>query len=336
MPDLRVTDDPPVVSVCIPTVDRLAFLRDAVASVAAQTLGNVEVVVGDNSAESSYQAAVASLASEFPDLEVRVHHHPQRLRMVDNANFLVAAARGRYWMYLPDDDRLRPTCLRELVDALDACPDAALAWCDHWIIDASGRVDLNASEATSARFGRATLSPGFVEHRQFRKLALRQALAIQCILFRTETVRRLGFDTAFEPVLDFDLELRLAQDPTVHAVYCPSRLVEYRVHGGQTTAAGLNLQTGEALIRSLQRYRPLDAEDRRYRRRTVARHQRALAVAAATRGDRLGGIRYGWQAVWSDPLSLSWVALGVALLPVRAIHLLRALRAGIGRRLRGR
>ena len=112
------------VSVCIPTVNRAWYLKDALESLAAQTFSDFEVLIADNSADESYRSLVATVISEFPTLSLRLFHHPKRISMVENANFLVEKSIGEFWIYLPDDDRMRPECLDVLVKALDSNPEA--------------------------------------------------------------------------------------------------------------------------------------------------------------------------------------------------------------------
>ena len=325
MDERRDADATPLVSVCIPTVDRLDYVGETIESVVSQRLSGIEIVVSDNSADPEYQRGIDAIVARFPDAPIRVHHQPARLRMVDNANFLVDAARGKYWMYLPDDDRLLPECLETLVAALDGAPRSSIAFCDHWIIDSQGRRDARASNDTSERFGRTALRSGEIEHERLMSVVLHQSIAIQCLLMRADVIRRHRFDARHEPVLDFDLELRLAADPAVNAVYCGSRLVEYRVHGGQTTAGVADTRVVGALTAALERCVPVGEDARRLRRRMLTRYRGSLAARLALTGDHRGAMRVAMRAIRADPLSGAWKALLAAVLPHRVVAITRAL-----------
>ena len=54
--------------------------------------------------------------------------------------------------------------------ALEAHPEASLAFSDHYIVDLSDRIDEIATETNCVLFKRAGLAPGI--HQPFKKLAL--------------------------------------------------------------------------------------------------------------------------------------------------------------------
>lgn len=106
----------PDVSVIVPTFRREAALVRAVESGLAQDGVAVEVIVVDDSPEGSARAAVESL-----DSRVRYVHRDEpsggrpALVRADGARL----ARGRYLLFLDDDDVLEPGALGALANALD-------------------------------------------------------------------------------------------------------------------------------------------------------------------------------------------------------------------------
>jgi len=109
----------PLVSVVIPTHDGGAYLREAVESAAAQTLGDLEILVVDDATkdEASLRAVEA-----MPSLDARV----RLLRMPENAGVAAArnagieAARGELVAFLDDDDAWLPQKLEKQVEAMRA------------------------------------------------------------------------------------------------------------------------------------------------------------------------------------------------------------------------
>jgi glycosyltransferase involved in cell wall biosynthesis len=103
----------PVVSVVMATRDRPLLLRDALATVAAQTLAPAEVRIGDDGGVPAVHAA-----ESLPALEVTVvtteAGGPGRAR-----NAAAAGARGELLAFLDDDDLWRPGHLAALVAAFD-------------------------------------------------------------------------------------------------------------------------------------------------------------------------------------------------------------------------
>jgi glycosyltransferase involved in cell wall biosynthesis len=223
----------PKVSVCIPTVDRPDLLREAIASVAAQTRRDFEIVVADNSADIGCQRRVDAVIAEFSRLPIRKIQHPERLDAVSNFNSLIDAARGDLWTCLPDDDRLRPNFLARLVDALDRHSDCDFSFGDHGIIHADGTPDDALSLANSTRYGRTSLAEGVYPHAQLFQMALRQTICLQTAVFR----RPMISDVRFAPgvlTLDHSLFLRLGASPVPYQGYfVRERIMDYRLHASQ-------------------------------------------------------------------------------------------------------
>ncbi len=104
---------PPLVSVYMPTRNRLALLRNAVASVLAQDYGMLElIVVDDGSSDGSYDWLRQASAQDF------------RLRLIRNdtpggapraRNQAIRAARGEFVTGLDDDDAFAPGRIAALV-----------------------------------------------------------------------------------------------------------------------------------------------------------------------------------------------------------------------------
>ncbi|MDO9352130.1 MAG: glycosyltransferase family 2 protein, partial [Solirubrobacteraceae bacterium] len=111
-----------------------AFFREALASVLAQTLGDFEVIVGDDSG-GELRAAVDDAA----DPRIRYLEHPTALGFVGNHEATLDAARGRYLAVLHDDDRHHPAYLERMTGVLEADPQLGLACCDVWEVFPDGR-----------------------------------------------------------------------------------------------------------------------------------------------------------------------------------------------------
>jgi len=71
----------PIVSVCIPTYNRAAMLKNAMDSVLAQTFGDFELIVSDNASSDGTEALVRSYRDErirYVKQLQPVHGHVQR------------------------------------------------------------------------------------------------------------------------------------------------------------------------------------------------------------------------------------------------------------------
>jgi glycosyltransferase involved in cell wall biosynthesis len=113
-----VNETLPLVTVGIPTYNRVDRLPRAVESVLAQDYASIELLIADNASTDG--------TAEYVDEICAAHPHARSLRSATNvgatANFnrVRRAAAGEYFMWLGDDDWLDPdyvsTCVRELRD----------------------------------------------------------------------------------------------------------------------------------------------------------------------------------------------------------------------------
>lgn len=113
--DAVVSDVGPVVSIIIRTYDRPELLRRAVASVAAQTYRNVEIVVVNNGGDD-VRALVAAAAAGRP---VTYETLSERKHISAASNAGARAASGKYVGYLDDDDLLYADHCARTVDVLE-------------------------------------------------------------------------------------------------------------------------------------------------------------------------------------------------------------------------
>ncbi len=119
----------PRLSICIPTFNRLAFLKEAVESILDQVNdGNrhqLELVISDNASADGTREfgqklrAVAGVAVVYNRNEVN-------LGFDDNILKLVEIASGEYCWLLGDDDRLAPGALDEVLTEIEVDPDIDL------------------------------------------------------------------------------------------------------------------------------------------------------------------------------------------------------------------
>jgi glycosyltransferase involved in cell wall biosynthesis len=113
-----------LVSIGIPTFNRAASLRRALASALAQTAPDVEVVVSDNASTDQTPEICREFARSHPRLRI--------LRQAVNAgptpNFrrVLEAATGEYFMWLGDDDWLDPRYVESCLESFRLNPAATL------------------------------------------------------------------------------------------------------------------------------------------------------------------------------------------------------------------
>lgn len=274
----------PRVSICIPTYDRLAYLREAVASARAQTLTDVEIVIGDDGDSADLRAWCLGQAGE--DARVRYLKTPGRLRLAGNWTFLADQARGTYAAFIGDDDRLLPSFAERLWTAADqsATPERPVdvVFSNHYVIDAEGRRLEAQSQAFTRDYGRGALHAGPIA--DVHTLVWGNSVPMSASIVRTEIVRRLRFKSDINTP-ELELFARMAAEGARFA-FVDAYLSEYRVHAASETSVGLTVDRLAEYLQDVST--PASAE------RAKARCLEAMLVSGVgirlRRGD-VGGAR---------------------------------------------
>lgn len=220
----------PLVSLGIPTVDRLPYLIEAVESALAQTWANIEVLVGDD----GHSAAVRDWCLRRREHDPRLHYHRNatRLGLAGNWNAIAARASGEFVAFIGDDDRLLPAFVERLVTAFS--PEIAVVFCNHHVIDARGlRLDDETARVTR-QYHRAGLSDGDVPS---PVVAWQLAICGSAVMTRRRDVLRLGFSEELNSP-DIEFFIRLAGEGARFR-FVGDSLSECRIHPATETASGL-------------------------------------------------------------------------------------------------
>lgn len=222
----------PVVSVVVTCYEQAAYVAEALDSVVAQDTDGWELIVTDDASTDGSPEVIRAWAGAGHDLPVTLVLHGENRGLTRTLNEVLPRCRGRYLAYLGGDDRWRPDKLGRLVAALDAAPDAAVAYSDARTITAEGHlIDPSFLAAT------AVVHPP--EGRVFERLLEGNFVIASSAVYRTERVREVGGWDPDLPFEDWDLLLHLA-DRWPFAVD-PEALVDYRVHDDSVTRSRFSL-----------------------------------------------------------------------------------------------
>jgi len=139
----------PLVSVGLPVFNGEAFLEDAIRSVLAQKLDDLELVLCDNA--SVDRTAEICRDYESRDHRIRYFRNPRNLGAAANYNLAFTHARGRYFKWLAHDDRMLPSFLAKTYRVLEERTDAVLCTTVVSYIDSAGaQLGLYDSELSGA------------------------------------------------------------------------------------------------------------------------------------------------------------------------------------------
>ena len=181
----------PLVSVIIPTYNRADLVRQAVASVKAQTFRDFEIVVVDDGGTDGTCEALAA----GPELRVLRHSHRQGVAAARNTG--VAAARGEWLAFLDSDDLWLPDKLARQISWLEGQPELLICQTDETWVRRGVRVNKPAAHRKVAgqiflpSLARCMISPSAV------------------VLHRRLLEDHGVFDATLPAAEDYDLWLRL-------------------------------------------------------------------------------------------------------------------------------
>jgi len=277
----------PIVSIVMPTFDRMEFLPATVESVLLQTMPDWELIIAD---DGSAPQTLAYLENLTRDHRVRL----LRLRRSGNPsvarNAGIAVARAALLAFLDSDDLWTSNKLERQIDVLGVNPQCGWCYTAFEMIDAQGAV------LPSERNRPWTPHSGRIFSQTLRTVA---SIRPSSVLARASLVREAGaFDEAIDCSEDYDLWMRLALRSPVCVVDEPLICVRRHSSNPKRRAGGPHLARDYSLRKLAGqlagRERKLVVEER-------SRNALGLARAFAAHGQ-------GWRSVVTvgKSLPLGW------------------------------
>ncbi len=121
------TQDPPLLSLCVPTYNRAALLPQALRAILTQITpdmaGRVEVVILDNASPDDTPDVVREVQAEFPHAALRSVRRPENIGPDANMCDAPNQAHGTFVYLLSDDDVLLPGAVATLLRLIGEHPD---------------------------------------------------------------------------------------------------------------------------------------------------------------------------------------------------------------------
>ena len=126
-----------MISIVIPAYNYGRFLPEAIESVLAQGIEDLEILISDDASTDNTPDVIADYVARYPF--IRGDRNPVNLGAVPNFNQAVARARGEYVLVLGADDLLEPGALRTLKDTLDAHPECGFVYGRYNVLNQDGQ-----------------------------------------------------------------------------------------------------------------------------------------------------------------------------------------------------
>jgi heptose III glucuronosyltransferase len=135
--EVAISDQPVLVSVIIPAFNAADSIARCLASVLAQPLAGIEIVVVDDGSSDGTADVVAAIARRSAHANIRIHRQQnQGVSVARNEGLRLA--RGRYVMFIDADDALAIKALPRLLQRAEAAQLDVLL-CNAWWHDLEGR-----------------------------------------------------------------------------------------------------------------------------------------------------------------------------------------------------
>lgn len=266
----------PLVSIVTPAYNQAGYLAETIESVLAQDYPNIEYIVLDDGSTDS-----------TPDVLKR---YDGRIRWERHDNMGQAATLNKGWEmsrgslmgYLSSDDRLLPSALTNLVNALQANPDVVVAYGDFSLIDMHGRTL------------RSVRTEDFDQRRLTVDLVCQPGAGA---LFRRGVFEQAGgWCERLRQVPDFEFWLRVARFGRF--VRVPQVLAEYRIHDGSASFRTIAPERSMEIVQTMGNYWT-DRKDRG-RGRSMA-----TAYLIATKNHAQSGRLHHALKTWSQAMLYS-------------------------------
>lgn len=122
-----------LVTVIIPTIGRISYLKGAIDSVLNQSYKNIEIIISDNKSNISVRDALSS----YLDSRLRFVRREVRLDFISHINLCIREAEGTYLMILSDDDLISENFIESMVNEFDADPSVGIGLSPQIILSTS-------------------------------------------------------------------------------------------------------------------------------------------------------------------------------------------------------
>src|SRR3954468_2276333 len=207
-------NEPPLISVIIPTFNSGAKIAATVGSVLSQRQGLYELLVIDG---GSTDGTLAHLRAQGPPL--RYLSEPDD-GIYDAMNKGIRLTSGKFLYFLGAGDRLLPGVLEAVAAEIRKLPGQGQTSRPTLLY---GNVDLSGySRAYDGRFNRSKL--------------LRRNICHQAIFYQRSVFERLGFyNTKYRSLADWEFNIRCFNDRGIRKRYIPLRIADYE-GGGKSIA----------------------------------------------------------------------------------------------------
>jgi glycosyltransferase involved in cell wall biosynthesis len=216
-------NNPPDISIIMPTWNRANFLDRAIQDVQKQTFQSWElIIINDGSTDETKNI----IEKHLQDPRIHYVEHPHR-GLSASRNAGLCLARGKYLAFHDDDDLWLPERLKIGYDWLQTHPQHAFVYSPVFIQSRNKR----------------TIYPESIKRSDLVTLVDSCEIQVCSITLRNDLIQHIGFfNEKIEMCEDYDLWLRIASEYEFGCI--PTILAEYHIHSGNMTQSNYQLYDG--------------------------------------------------------------------------------------------
>lgn len=208
----------PLVSVIIPTWNRVEYLFEALNSVFQQSYPHIEIIVVDDGSTDDTKARLEPLINKG---KIRYFYQENQGQSAAR-NLAISKMKGAYACFLDSDDHWFPHKVEAQVELMKTDSNIAICYGDMNLIDSKGHF---------VSHWRMPHYSGYV----MKQLLLNNFISMPTVMIKADAlVEQGGFDEQIRFAPDYDLWLRIS--PSCQIIYLDSILAEYRVMDEQLSS----------------------------------------------------------------------------------------------------
>lgn len=281
----------PLVSVIIPTYNRVCIIGETIENILQQTYRHIEIIVVDDGSTDNTPAVLSSYGNKIRWITQK-NAGPSAAR-----NAGIAIANGEIIAFQDSDDLWEKTKIERQVNLMERAGDTVVCCLCNCVVEQSG-------EEVTLSFDRAPLHPVTAEGVW---LNVTEILSTRCVLFnqgaavRRDVLERIGgFDESFRILEDAELALRLSLEGPWAFIREPLAIRQTKVENSlsqETTP----LVVAQNMSRLLEGVLHIVESRRQYISlrprivRELARSRRYLRAAQFQSSGRFGAWPLGWM-----------------------------------------
>ncbi|NJN95353.1 MAG: glycosyltransferase family 2 protein [Anaerolineales bacterium] len=157
----------PLISMGMPIYNEAKWLGQALDSLLTQTFEDFELIISDNASTDESRKIVQDYAAK--DARIKLYHQAEDIGAIENFEFVLAQARGDYFMWVGGHDLWSSNLLDVLLKEMQANPHVVLCFPQTVLIDRENRPLTVFNETVDTRSEQSAAGRIWAMHRQLKR-----------------------------------------------------------------------------------------------------------------------------------------------------------------------